>query len=114
MSWNVSRTWVRVVGVAVMSPGLGMVEVGDASTVLQHQDAREWSSRTMLGINLVMSAALGLFFLAAWLWRREQTANGWFAAASLCWVVFIWNSLQTEAWPCPTWWSPAASTWPLC
>ena len=54
MSWNVSRTWVRVVGVAVMSPGLGMVEVGDASTVLQHQDAREWSSRTMLGINLVL------------------------------------------------------------
>ena len=115
MSWNVSRTWVlpqavlarhntawvRVVGVAVMSPGLGMVEVGDASTVLQHQEAREWSSRTMLGINLVMSAALGLFFLAAWLWRRKQTANGWFEATSLCWVVFIWNSLQTETWPLP-------------
>ena len=56
----------------------------------------------MLSINLVMSAALGLFFLAAWLWRRKQTANGWFAAASLCWVVFIWNSLQTEAWPLPS------------
>ena len=39
--------------------------------------------------------------MAAWLWRRKQRANGWFAAASLCWVVFIWNSLQTEAWPLP-------------
>ena len=113
ISWNVSRmwvlpqavlarhntAWVRVVGVAVMSPGMGVVEVADANTVLQHQKTREWNSRTMQGINLVMSAALGLFFLAAWLWRREQTANGWFAAASLCWVAFIFHSLMTETRP---------------
>lgn len=93
--------WVRVVGVAAQSPGLGEVRLGAPQALQAEHESRWWRQRTLFTLNLVLSAALGVLFFFVWLLRREQRAFGWYALMALCWVLFIANVLATRTWPFP-------------
>ena len=96
---GVNTVWVRVVGLAALSPGLGVLQVGPMSTVMQRQDRDEWRQRTVYLINLGLSAAVGCLFLVVWCLRRAERAYGWYAAMSLCWVAYMASLLATSPWP---------------
>jgi uncharacterized protein YceK len=82
-------------------PGLGEVRLGDPATIRAWYEAQQWSQRTLITVNLVVSAVLGTLFLCAWLLRRRHTVYGWYAFNCACWVLFTANMLLTEAWPFP-------------
>lgn len=115
-SWNMPRTWrlpeaivhdgvntlwVRVVGVAQQTPGLGIVRLGTPQAMQARQEEIWWLNRSLYTVNLVVSAVLGGLFFCIWVVRREQTTYGWYALMSLFWVLFISNVLLTNPWPLP-------------
>ncbi len=93
--------WIRVVGVAGQSPGLGPVHLGAQQAVLQRYEDLLWRHRTLFTLNLIVSAVLGGLCFFIWLMRREQRAFGWYALTALFWVLFIANVLATSPWPFP-------------
>ncbi|MFE0843594.1 sensor histidine kinase [Achromobacter insolitus] len=93
--------WIRVVGVAGQSPGLGPVHLGGQWTVLQLYEDLWWRHRTLFTLNLIVSAVLGGLCFCIWLMRREQRVYGWYALMALFWVLFIANVLMTSPWPFP-------------
>ncbi|CAB3936229.1 sensor histidine kinase [Achromobacter insolitus] len=93
--------WIRVVGVAGQSPGLGPVHLGGQRTVLQLYEDLWWRHRTLFTLNLIVSAVLGGLCFCIWLMRREQRVYGWYALMALFWVLFIANVLMTSPWPFP-------------
>ncbi len=93
--------WIRVVGVAGQSPGLGPVHLGGQQKVLQRYEDLWWRHRTLFTLNIVVSAVLGGLCFFIWLMRREQRAFGWYALTALFWVLFMANVLMTSPWPFP-------------
>ncbi|CAB3859625.1 hypothetical protein LMG26858_02150 [Achromobacter anxifer] len=93
--------WIRVVGVAGQSPGLGPVHLGAQAAVLEQYEDLWWRHRTLFTLNLIVSAVLGGLCFFIWLMRREQRAFGWYALTALFWVLFIANVLMTSPWPFP-------------
>jgi len=91
--------WVRVVGVAGQSPGLGPLHLGEAQTVLQEYDHLWWRNRTLMVLNIVITAVMGGLFFCIWLSNRKQSAYGWYAMMALFWVLFMYNVLSTDPWP---------------
>lgn len=98
---GLNHIWVRVHGLAAQTPGLGEVRLGDPAAVRPWYEAQQWSQRTLITVNLVVSGVLGTLFLCAWLLRRRHTVYGWYAFNCACWVLFTANMLLTEAWPFP-------------
>lgn len=96
---GVNTLWVRVVGVAQQTPGLGAVYLGDAPAMQAKQEDLWWRNRTLYSVNLIVSCVLGGLFFCIWVVRREQTTYGWYALMSLFWVLFISNVLLTDPWP---------------
>ncbi|QTD43973.1 sensor histidine kinase [Ottowia testudinis] len=98
---GVNTLWVRVVGVAAQSPGLGALEVGDPAALQAQHELRWWRQRTLFAINLMVAATLGCLGFCVWLMRRGERAFGWYALMSLAWVLLIAQVLTTETWPFP-------------
>ena len=93
--------WLRVVGPAAQAPGLGELTLGAPADVAAASARSTWNKRTLFVVNVAISGALGVFFFFAWALRREQKAYGWYALASLLWVLFAANIVATETWPFP-------------
>ena len=91
--------WLRVVGPAAQAPGLGELALGAPADMAAITAHRTWNKRTLFVVNVAISSALGVFFFFAWALRREQKADGWYALASLLWVLFAANIVATETWP---------------
>lgn len=98
---GVNTLWVRVVGVAGQSPGLGPVYLGDPASILRRYEDLWWSHRSLFTLNLIVSAVMGGLCFCIWLMRREQRTYGWYALMALFWVMFIANVLVTSPWPFP-------------
>ncbi|MGE8637085.1 MAG: 7TM diverse intracellular signaling domain-containing protein [Achromobacter sp.] len=96
---GVNTLWLRVVGVAQQTPGLGPVHLGEARAMQTLQEDLWWSNRTLYVLNLIISAVLGALFFCIWIVRREQTTYGWYALMALFWVLFVANVLATSPWP---------------
>ena len=99
---DTNTIWVRVVGIAALSPGLGVVRLGSPADMEQALESRTWQVRTAFQINLTITAVLGLLALGAWVAQRQQSLFGWYALVSLCWLLFGSNLLLTQAWPFPS------------
>lgn len=99
---GVNTVWVRVVGSAMLSPGLGALRVGPVQEVMRDQERNHWRQRTVYLINLGLSAAVGCLFLVVWCMRPAERAFGWYAAMSLCWMAYISTLLVTSPWPFAT------------
>ncbi len=98
---GVNTLWIRVVGVAGQTPGLGPLQLGDPQTVRRWYEDRLWRNRTLFQVNLIVSAVLGGLFFCIWVVRREQRTYGWYALTALFWVLFVANVLATSPWPFP-------------
>lgn len=113
-SWNMPRwwllpesalqagantVWVRVVGHAALTPGLGPLRLGPAAAVQAHHASNTWRQRTVFAIALGSSAAVGGLFFVVWLLRRQEQAYGWFALMSLAWALYLATVLATSPWP---------------
>jgi len=98
---GVNTLWVRVVGVAGQSPGLGPVYLGGQRAMLERYENLWWSNRTLFTLNIIVSAVMGGLCFCIWLMRREQRTYGWYALMALFWVMFIANVLVTSPWPFP-------------
>ena len=116
-SWNMPRFWrlpesllkegvntlrFRVVSTEGQALGLGPVHIGEPQQVQQTFEMLTWRNRTLFTVNLIVSAVLGLFFLALWIPHRSQTAYGWYALSALCWIIFVTSVLATSPWPFTT------------
>ncbi|WP_371820302.1 sensor histidine kinase [Verticiella alkaliphila] len=114
MSWNMPRwwllpestlregvntIWVRSIGSVDLMPGLGNLHLGPVAQVEAIHAEHVWRQRTVYYISLGLSGALGGVFLVVWCLRRRETAFGWYAATSLCWVVYVLTMLATTPWP---------------
>lgn len=96
---GVNTIWIRVVGMAAYTPGLGSLFLGEAAQSEAVHAANLWRQRTVHFIALGMSGAMGCIYLVVWLLRRSEQAFGWYALMSLCWVVYMTTILATDAWP---------------
>ncbi len=93
--------WVRVVGVAAQSPGLGPVSLGEPAAMQALYDDWQWHMRTLFMANLIASAMMSGLFFFAWLAHRRQDDYGWYALTNLMWALFASNVLATTPWPFP-------------
>lgn len=91
--------FIQVVGASRFGSGLGDVLISNESAATAHYDNRRFLSRTLPGVNLVISVTLGTFFLVLWPMRRQDTAYGWYALTSAMWVLFASNTFVTTPWP---------------
>ena len=101
---GVNTVWVRAVGPAALSPGLGAVRLGDARTVAEEQRHSQWRQRTVYFINAVVCALAGALFLLVWLLRRREAAGpayGWFGLMALAWLAYLTTYLAETQWPWP-------------
>ncbi len=98
---GVNTVWVRVVGLAGLSPGLGLLQLGPAQEVVQRYDSNFWRQRLVFLISVGLSGAVGCLFLVVWCLRRAERSYGWYAAMSLCWVAYVTTLLLTKPWPLP-------------
>ena len=101
---GVNAVWVRAVGPAALSPGLGAVRLGDARTVAEEQRHSQWRQRTVYLINAVVCAMSGALFLLVWLLRRREAAGpayGWFGLMALAWLAYLTTYLAETQWPWP-------------
>lgn len=113
-SWNVSRYWVLpmsslnegdneiliyVTGYAYQKAGLGQIEFNNLLVNSEKHLKKVWDRRTLFQINLILSGTIGMVCLVIWLFRRSETAFGWFSLSCLLWILFISNVLTTENYP---------------
>ena len=98
---GVNTVWVHVVGLSALSPGLGVLRIGDAQTVAQHYRHSLWNQRTVYFINAVISAVAGGLFLLVWCLRPREHAYGWFGLMSLVWLIYVTTFLAETPWPWP-------------
>ena len=94
-----NTVWVRVVGLAGLSPGLGTLRLGPAQQVAQRHSHIQWRQRLVYLISVGLSGAVGCLFMVVWCLRRAERAYGWYAAMSLCWVAYMATMLVTSPWP---------------
>lgn len=98
---GINTVWVRVVGIAALSPGLGRLHLGGPEQLLSQFQDNLWNVRTSIMLNLSITAALGMLALFCWLPHRKHPVFGWYALVSVCWLWFGSNLLQTQTWPYP-------------
>ncbi len=96
---GVNTLWVRVVGMAQQTPGLGPVYLGDAAAMAQLQSDLWWRHRSLFIINITVSGVMGGLFFLLWVVHRQQHAQGWYALMALFWVLFFGSMLSTDPWP---------------
>lgn len=96
---GVNTVWIRVVGVAYLSPGLGALRLGEVDQVHQIQRDQLWQQRTVYFVNAVLSAAGGVIFLMVWVMRPKDQAYGYFGLMSLAWLLYLTTYLAETPWP---------------
>ena len=96
---GVNTVWIRVVGVAPLSPGLGSVRLGNATQVAAEKAESVWRQRTVYVFSAGLSAAVGCLFGAVWCLRRSEKAFGWYALMSIAWMVYLFTLLAVSPWP---------------
>lgn len=99
---GVNTIWVHVVSAPGQSIGLGSVHIGDPKSMYARYEGLRWEKRTLYTVNIIVSGVIGILFFCIWIVSRKQTAYGWYAFSSLCWVIFAWNALATSTWPMPS------------
>ena len=96
---GVNTVWIRVVGVAPLSPGLGSVRLDNATQVAAEKAESVWRQRTVYVFSAGLSAAVGCLFGAVWCLRRSEKAFGWYALMSIAWMVYLFTLLAVSPWP---------------
>ncbi len=94
-----NHLYIRVVGDALTSPGLGPIEIADIHTITASYTQANWNQRIIYYLNIIFSITLGMMCACIWLLRRQELAYGWYTLASIFWVGFIANTLITETVP---------------
>ncbi|MGC7405728.1 7TM diverse intracellular signaling domain-containing protein [Pandoraea pneumonica] len=113
-AWNTPRYWVveapalrpglntllvRVSGLSAYSPGLGPVVGGAPADIHARYEREQWVRRDLQLFSLAITVTLGVFVLTLWLYRRAETAYGWFSAMSFTWWLYAVNQVATRPWP---------------
>lgn len=93
---------VRVSGLAAYSPGLGPIVRGAPDTVHERYEREQWVRRDLQLFSLAITLTLGILVLMLWLYRRNETAYGWFSVMSLTWWLYAVNQVVTRPWPFTT------------
>lgn len=96
---GVNTIWIRVVGMAAYTPGLGTLFLGPLAQAETIHASNLWRQRNVHYIAMGLSGAMGCIYLVVWCLRRSEQAYGWYALMSLCWVVYMATILATDAWP---------------
>ncbi|MEO6690546.1 MAG: 7TM diverse intracellular signaling domain-containing protein, partial [Dokdonella sp.] len=90
---------VRVSGFGAYASGLGPVHIGSAEPMRELFDSARIARQRLNLISFGIILSVGLLFLLLWLFRRQETAYGWFAAQQLAWAPIAWNTIATNPWP---------------
>ena len=98
---GINTVWLRVVGLASLTPGVGALKLGSMHEVMQQHDNDMWRQRLVHLISAGMTGTAGCLFMVVWCLRRKERAYGWYAAMSMCWLAYISTILATSPWPFP-------------
>lgn len=108
---GVNSVWVRAVGSPGISPGMGVLRLGDARMVAAEYGRSLWRQRTVYFINAVLCAMAAALFLPVWLLHRRGVAQertqalgsayGWFGLMALAWLAYLTTYLAETQWPWP-------------
>lgn len=96
---GVNTVWVRVVGLAELTPGLHVMQLGSFENMRRKYDELDWRRGTAFLMSNALSAALGCIFLVIWLMRRGEHIYGWFALMSFTWSFYLSTVLAKAPWP---------------
>lgn len=106
-----NSVWIRAVGPASVSAGVGAVRLGDVQSVSKAYGSAQWRQRTVYLINAVLCAMAAALFLLVWGlgWRSSRPqlrdeltqAYGWFGLMALCWLAYLSTYLAPTPWPWP-------------
>lgn len=91
-----NTVYIRVEGVSELNPGIGFVHLGDYESVMAKHEHYWLEMRDLLTYTLCLEVALGLIAAFVWLFRRKESAFGYYALATLLWVLYIGMKLITE------------------
>ena len=94
-----NQIWIRVHGSSDDSAGLGRVNVGEQQPMFDLFEQAWWSYRSVILINITVSAVICVLFSFAWLQNRSYKVFGWYALNSMFWALFLATALKTSAWP---------------
>ncbi|MEB3755135.1 sensor histidine kinase [Acinetobacter sp. MD2(2019)] len=90
-----NETLIKVFGIFTILPGLGEIQLGPQPSIIEHHLAAVWNNRTLIFINIVISLTLSALFFLVWVLNRKESAFGYFALASMIWVLFETTFLIT-------------------
>ncbi|VVE12278.1 signal transduction histidine kinase [Pandoraea cepalis] len=99
---GVNTILVRVSGLAAYSPGLGPVVLGRPDVVHERYEREQWIRRDLQLFSLAITLTLGILVSMLWLYRRDESAYGWFSMMSLTWWLYAVNQVVTRPWPFAT------------
>ncbi len=110
-NWNMPRRWIlpvgilktgentvyiRVEGISELNPGIGFVHLGDYETTMAKHEHYWLEMRDLLTYTLCLEIALGLIAAFVWLFRRKESAFGYYAIATSLWVLYVGMNLIVE------------------
>ncbi|RKG33245.1 histidine kinase [Acinetobacter tianfuensis] len=110
-NWNMPRRWmlpvgvlksgentvyIRVEGVSELNPGIGLVHLADYESTMAKFERYWLEMRGLQTYTLCLEVALGVIAAFVWLFRRKETAFGYYALATLLWVVYTAMNLIVE------------------
>lgn len=93
--------WIRIVGVSVESPGMGIVTIGAPRAQLAWHRKQLWRQQTLFTMTLVTSLVLGCLFFCIWLMHRAERTYGWYAMQMMSWLLVNAGMLTSSPWPFP-------------
>ena len=94
-----NQVWIRVHGHSDDSASLGKVSIGEPRQMFAVFEQTWWSARSVILIDITVSALICVLFGFAWLQNRSYHVFGWYALNSLFWALFLATALKTDAWP---------------
>lgn len=96
---GLNQIWIRVHGRSDDSAGIGKVSLGEPQQMQSIFEQAWWSYRSVILINITVSAVISVLFGFAWLQNRSYPVFGWYSLNSLFWTLFLATALRTSPWP---------------
>lgn len=96
---GINTVWVHVVGIAALSPGLGVLRLGPQAEVEAVQARNVWRQHTVYVFSAGLSTAVGCLFGIVWCLRRTERAYGWHTLMALAWTAYLFTMLGATPGP---------------
>ncbi len=88
--------WIHVIGTPTQKSGLGQINLGEYSQVMDQYHQAVLEKRTLPSLNLFVNLIVGLFCLIVWLFVPSEHAFKWFGLVTILWLIYSFLILRPE------------------